>query len=210
MTAYLKKNMTTKNPLTIAKILFLSLFLINTMNAQEELPYHQIPDYPADYSPGNVAARMIDGLGFRYHWATKDLTEKDLAYKPSEDGRTIMETLFHIYGMSEMIKNAPLAKPNVRPADFSKLSYEELRKKTLENLKAASVSMAGKKAEDFENFKVIFQRGDNQSAFPYWNMINGMLSDCIYHAGQITMMRRASGNPINPNISVFNGRLRNN
>lgn len=187
----------------------LFLFLVTPMAAQEELPYYQIPDYPADYGPGNVAARMIDGLGFRYHWASEGLTQKDLDYKPSEDGRTVFETLQHIYGMSEMIKNAPLAAPNVRPMDLSQMSYEDLREGTLNNLKAASEYMAGKNAEDFENFAVIFQRGDKQTSFPYWNMINGMLSDCIYHAGQITLMRRASGNPINPNISVFNGRFRN-
>lgn len=188
--------------------IFLFSFLCLSMTAQEQLPYHEIPDYPEDYGPGNVAARMIDGLGFRFYWATEGLTQKDLDYKPSEDGRTVFQTLQHIYGMSEMIKNAPLAKPNVRPMDISTLSYQDLRKGTLENLKAASESMIGKTAEDFENFEVIFQRDEKQTTFPYWNMINGMLSDCIYHAGQITMMRRASGNPINPNISVFRGRLR--
>lgn len=198
-----------QNKMTQKSPLILLLFLLMTTMKAQELPYKEIPEYPADYGPGNVAARMIDGLGFRYYWATEGLTEKNLAYKPSEDGRTVLETLQHIYGMSEMIMNAPSATPNVRPADFSKYSYQELREKTLENLKAASTAIAGKQAEDFESFEVIFQRGEKQSNFPYWNMINGMLSDCIYHTGQITMMRRSSGNPINPNVSVFLGKLRN-
>lgn len=193
------------------KNIFFGLIFILTFNMQaqhKELPYHQIPDYPENYESGNIVARMIDGLGFRYYWATEGLTQKDLEYKPSEDGRTIMETLRHVYGMSEMVKNAPKAAPNVRPADLSSNTFEEMRRKTLENFKAASDLMKGARAEDFENFKVIFQRGEKQTPFPYWNMINGMLSDCIYHAGQITLMRRASGNPINPKVSVFNGRLR--
>ena len=34
-------------------------------NAQEkELPYQQIPDHPEEYGPGNMVARMIDGLGY--------------------------------------------------------------------------------------------------------------------------------------------------
>ncbi|MEO9512290.1 MAG: hypothetical protein ABJN84_06310 [Flavobacteriaceae bacterium] len=172
-----------------------------------DLPYYQIPDYPEDYGSGNVVARMIDGLGFRFYWATEGLTQKDLDYKVSEDGRTIFETLQHIYGMAEMIKNAPESKPNIG-RDLSSLSYTDLREGTLKNLQAASQAMASATAADFENFKVIFQRGEKQTPYPYWNMINGMLSDCIYHAGQITMMRRASGNPINPKVSVFNGRLR--
>lgn len=176
-------------------------------NAQDkELPYHQIPDYPEDYSPGNVVARMIDGLGFRFYWATEGLTEKDLAYKPSEVGRTIMETIRHIHGMSENIKNAPTATPNVRK-DLTKLSFEELRKGTLQNLKAASDMVVGKDPGELEKFKVVFQRGEQQSEFPYWNMINGMISDCIYHTGQIVLMRRASGNPQNPNVDVFLGKI---
>ena len=200
--------MTTKKPLIYSLILFLSLFLLNPMNAQEELPYYQIPDYPEDYSPGSVAARMIDGLGFRYYWATQGLTQKDLDYKPSKDGRASIETLRHIHGMSKMILNAADATPNIPVENPPQLSFEELRKETLLNIQAASIKMRGKKAQDFETMGVIFQRGDNQSKFPYWNLINGMLSDCIYHAGQITLMRRASGNPIHPKVSMFNGKLR--
>ncbi|MDC6365310.1 MULTISPECIES: DinB family protein [Flavobacteriaceae] len=190
---------------TIFTITFVLIFF--QMQAQE-LPYHEIPDYPKDYSPGNVAARMIDGLGFRYYWATEGITQKDLEYKPTEEARTLMETLQHIYGMSEMIMNAPTATPNIRPADFSGYSFEELRKGTLENLKAASELVQNKKAEDFESFEVIFQNGDKQTPFPYWNLINGMLSDCIYHTGQIVMMRRITENPINPKVNVFMGKIR--
>lgn len=188
-------------------VFFLATFSIVPLNAQD-LPYHTIPDYPEDYTSGNLVSRMIDGLGFRFYWASEGLTEKDLAYKPSEDGRTVLEILQHIYGMSEMILKAPTATPNVRPADFSTIPYEILREKTLRNLKQASEAIQGKSAEDFEAFQVIFQRGENTTAFPYWNLINGMLSDCIYHAGQITMLRRASGNPINPKVSVFLGTVR--
>lgn len=52
-----------------------------------ELPYKQIPEYPEQYTSGNVIARFIDGLGYRYYWATEGLREQDLAYKPSEKGK---------------------------------------------------------------------------------------------------------------------------
>ena len=190
---------------------FLTVLVFSThYMASQELPYHEIPEYPSDYGPGNVVSRMIDGLGFRFYWATEGLTEKDWSYKPSESSRTVLETLQHIYGMSEMILNAPSATPNIRPADFSKLTFIELREKTLINLKAASEAMLDKQPKDFENFAVIFQSGDDQTSFPYWNLINGMLSDCIYHTGQITMLRRVTGNPFNSKASVFLGKLRNN
>ncbi len=181
------------------------------MSAQETpLPYYEIPEYPEDFGPGNIVSRMIDGLGFRYYWATEGLTQKDLEYKPSESGRACIETLRHVHSMSKTILNAADGTPNIRQENPPEYAFAELRKQTLENFKAASTKMLGKQAADFENAEVIFQNGERQSKYPYWNLINGMLSDCIYHAGQITLMRRASGNPINPNVSVFNGRLRNN
>lgn len=192
------------------KLLFFPiLILMSNLQAQDmELPYHQIPESPTDYTTGNVIGRMIDGLGYRYHWATEGLTKTDLAYKASEEGRTILETLQHIYGMSEVILESPKGEPSVRPKDFSKYSFEELRRKTLENLEAASGVVKGKTADEVSNFKVTFQRGEKQTDFPYWNMINGMLSDCIHHTGQIVTMRRSNGNPQNPKVNVFIGRTR--
>src|SRR5690606_19600202 len=87
-------------------------------------------------------------------------------------------------------------------------SYEELRASTLKNLKAASGKVLGKNAEEMEKFKVIFKRGEQESEFAFWNLINGMISDCIYHTGQITLMRRSSGNPQNPNVNPFLGQTK--
>lgn len=197
----------------IISLKFVGLLLILTAmynaNAQEkELPYQQIPDHPEEYGPGNMVARMIDGLGYRFYWATEGLTEKDLAYKPSEDGRSILETMAHINTMSNNILLAPDAQPFEKSKYPTPTSYAELRANTLQNLKAASAKVLGKSAEDLKKFKVIFKRGEQQSEFPYWNMINGMISDCIYHTGQIVLMRRASGNPQNPNVNPFLGQTK--
>lgn len=173
-----------------------------------QLPYKQIPESPEDYTPGNIVARIIDGLGYRFYWATEGLTDEDLAYKPSKDGRSVLETIEHIHTMSNNILLAPDAQPYVIGEELPDRTFAELRKSTLKNLKAASHKVLGKSAEEMENFKVIFQRGDKQSVFPYWNMINGMISDCLHHTGQIVLMRRASGNPQNPNVNPFLGKTR--
>jgi len=189
---------------------FISLFIFTfffNMNAQE-LPYKEIPDYPDTYASGNIIARMIDGLGYRYYWATEDLTKKDLAYRPTKESRSFLETLEHIYEMSETILESEKAEPSVRPKNFSKYSFEELREKTLENLEKASAYALDKTVDDVSNFKIIYLRGDKKTEFPYWNMLNGMLSDCIYHTGQLVLMRRTSGNPQNPKVNVFSGKTR--
>ena len=178
------------------------------MQEKAAIPYHQIPDYPADYESGNVAARMIDGLGYRFYWATKDLRAEDLAYQPRADAQSVAQTLEHMYGLSLTIMNATKRLPNVRPMDFPDHSFEERRTATLRNFKAASDNLKGGKGKNLEEYKVIFQRGENTSEFPFWNLINGPIADAIYHTGQIVSFRRTTGNPVQTGVNVFRGKTK--
>lgn len=177
---------------------------VRIMAQDSELPYYQVPDYPEAYNEFTVVARLVDGLGFRYFWATEGLTENDLDYKLANDVRTIRETLEHIYGLSGTIVNAPQNKANV-PSD-GKLSIAELRRRTLENIQLASELLKQGKPGDMDGYKVIFGGGDNSREFPFWNMLNGPIADAIYHTGQVVAFRRAAGNPIPPGISMFTGK----
>ena len=172
--------------------------------AQEQpLPYHQIPDYPAEYNANNVAARLLDGLGYRYYWVTKDLKESDMDYKPSEDSRTTRETLDHIYGLSRTIVNAPQAKVNT--SSNEDLSFEQLRERTLDNIALASKLLKEGQEGSMDGYKIIFKRGENTIEYPFWNMINGPIADAIYHTGQVVAFRRASGNPIQKGVRMLTG-----
>ena len=73
-----------------------------------DLPYKLLPEPEKKYTAGTVAARTVDGLGFRYYWATEGLTEENLAYKANEDGRTIAETLDHIWSLTRITKNSAI------------------------------------------------------------------------------------------------------
>lgn len=189
-------------------IVFILMVHSNLQSQEMELPYKEIPAYPSNYASGNVVSRMIDGLGYRYYWATEGLAEKDLAYQPSEGGRTAMETLSHIYSLSNSILMTNQGEPIIRADNSIEYSFDELRKMTLENFKEASDLVLGKDIEALEQLTIVFQQGDNKSEFPYWNMINGMITDCIHHTGQVVLMRRASGNPQNPNVNVFLGKTK--
>jgi hypothetical protein len=177
-----------------------------TKKIDMDLPYHQIPEYPEDFSSGNIVSRMIDGLGYRYYWVTDSLSENDLKYKPSESGKSTFETLVHIRWLSKTILNATKNAPNIRSGNPRELSFEELRKETLMNLKAASEEIRGKSAEELSALSIIFQRGETTSEFPFWNLINGQIADALYHTGQVVSFRRSSGNPINPKVNVFIGK----
>lgn len=187
-------------------------FMATTLQAQDlekdRLPYYKIPEAPASYLPGNVLSRMVDGLGYRFYWASESLEEKDLSYKPSDDGKSTFETIEHIYDLSVTIFNVASNLPNVRLYEKKTLNYIQLRSETLKYLKKASDLLRGKTKEEIEELKVVFQRGDQTSEFPLWNFINGQLTDAIYHTGQIVAFRRASGNPIHSGINVFTGQTK--
>lgn len=174
------------------------------------MPYIQIPEYPENYSSGNIISRLIDGLGYRYYWATDNLTDIDLKYKPSAEGCDTYETIEHIYWLSIMITNTAQNLPCIRltPTDLSPMNFDILRKKTLHNLKRASELYAEKTKDDLDNYMIVIQSEENKSEFPFWHMINGPISDALYHTGQIVSFRRTTGNPINSKVNVFTGKAR--
>ena len=99
--------------------------------------YYQIPSYPSEYTSETVAARLVDGLGFRFYWATADLRPEDYAYKASPEGRTLEEAVGHIMGLTHVLLNAVEDKPNTG-GDRTQLKFEEKRAKALENIQLAS------------------------------------------------------------------------
>ena len=179
------------------RIFFIIFTTIFAMNAQDKLPYYKIPEPAKEFTPGTTASRMIDGLGFRYYWATEGLTEKDLAFKPNEEARTTLETIDHILGLSQVILNATLQKPNGEKQ--AKMTFAEKRKKTLNNLLQASNILRASK--DISQYKMIF----GETEFPFWNAINGPIADAIWHTGQVVSFRRSSGNPFPKGVSVLRG-----
>jgi len=184
---------------------FIFVSLMNNMKAQNvsqhKLPYYEIPEYPDSYTAGSVAARLIDGLGFRYYWATEGLTEIDLAYKPNDDVRSTKETVEHIYNLSNVIVNAALKQPNSKN-DMLEMTFNDIRIQTLMNLKTAADVL--RLSDDISQYKIIF----GEREIPFWNNINGPIADAIWHSGQIASFRRTSGNPINPKVNHFMGTIK--
>ncbi|MDW5290525.1 hypothetical protein [Formosa sp. PL04] len=170
------------------------------------MPYFELPKYSETYTAGTVAGRFIDGLGFRYYWATQGLTTTDLDYKLTENGYSTLEIINHIYDLSTMIRNAVSKIPHVKQTLKKALTYEELRGQTLSNLKTASDII--KQAEDLEQFNIIFKSPKEERIVSFWNVINGPIEDAVWHCGQIASYRRASGNPINPNVKHLTGTVK--
>ena len=90
----------------------------------DKAPFHIIPDSPDTISCVNIITRMLQGLGFRYHWATKGLRNKDLDYRPTDSAKNCLETLKHIYILVEIINAATQNKISVRPAPIENIPNE--------------------------------------------------------------------------------------
>ena len=173
-----------------------------------ELPYREIPDYPESFTPETVVARTIDGVGFRFYWATEGLRPEDLTFRPTPEARSSEETIDHILGLSNLILNGVKNQPNIRSGEeTSPLSFEVKRRMVLGNLETAS-NLLKQSGDKLEEMKIIFKNGDNESEFPFWNMLNGPIGDALWHTGQVVTFRRSSGNPFNGKASVFTGKVR--
>ena len=146
------------------RIYFLLIYVFSlnvSSSAQSELPYKEIPSYPANYTQGTVMSRMIDGLGYRYYWATENLRTSDLDFKPETLARSTFETMEHIYGLSFMILNASKNQVNER-RDPVQMTAKDLRLATLYNLKSASEAMA--LVENLDELTILFEGSTGREA----------------------------------------------
>jgi hypothetical protein len=180
-------------------VLLFSIICHTQEISEDKLPYDEMPDYSEKFTAGTMAARMVDALGFRYYWASDSLTEKDLVYKANAEGRSAEETIPHIYDLSKIILNSTLKQPNSK--DKEELSYADMRFKTLNNLKTSADIL--RVSDDISQYKIIF----GAQEIPFWNQVNGPIADSIWHCGQLVIYRRTTGNPINPKVNHFSGKV---
>lgn len=194
-------------------LLLTASLTLNIVNGQDQkareavdakLPYSEIPAHAERYTAGTVASRLIDGLGFRFYWATDGLRNEDLAFRPDQDSRSTLEIIEHIYEMSVMIRNAVTETLNT-PDQSPPIPFHAMRKQTLENFKAASDILKKSNDDDLMNYTLKFKQGEKLIEYPFWNHINGPLSDCLWHTGQIVSFRRLSGNPFSSKVNLLQG-----
>jgi hypothetical protein len=186
-------------------ILFILLCCFQNLLSQDNDYFASIPSAPERYTAENVAARMVDGLGFRYYWASEGLRTVDLAFETNDEARSTRETLNHIYDLTTIIKFSAVQLDYIPDTLTSKYSFEELRTKTLDNLKIAS-SAFKKSDANVANNKIVFTRPDgSKRKLDFWYLINGPISDALWHVGQVVSFRRSSGNPFPKGVNVLMG-----
>ena len=187
--------------------ILLGLYHLTLMSQTSEY-FKDISEYPTEINNGNIISRMINGLGYRYYWATEKLKENDLRYRPSKDAYSTKETMVHIFTLSKTLYNTTLSKINERPDIDIPGDYENIRNETLQFLEKASKNFSNLNSEELNQMKIKFNRGGTIKSFPIWNLLNGPIADAIYHTGQIVSFRRTTGNPMDSSVNVFMGSYR--
>ena len=133
------------------------------------------------------------------------LSNQDVDYRICESGRSIKETLAHILNIVTMVECAFTGETYEMPEKEVTLGLAELRRATLDRIERISDQLNGSTASDFETRTARFLIEGQEHAFPFWNTINGTMSDALHHVGQVVGYRRAEGNPIDPAVQVYLG-----
>ncbi len=169
------------------------------MDSQND--YNNIPNPPEEVKANTILIRMIDGLIFRFKWATEGLFEEDLSFRPCESSMNMMELLNHIHQLTNMIHSTFERHPY---QGLTKLdSLDVLRSNIMGKLIASRNILENLTEEDLIDLKISSTKYPD--GYPFWNLINGPIADALTHIGQITSWRRINGNPIKK-VNVFLGR----
>ncbi|MBN1814977.1 MAG: hypothetical protein JXA14_24290 [Anaerolineae bacterium] len=157
----------------------------------EHLPFRHIDGYPPHATGPTVIARLLDGLGFRFHWATEGLSAEHYAFSPGAGCQSIGELIGHVWGLTHWVYLSAFGQEEQRPEDVS-------------SQRAHALQMLHKLREHFASLDDAALEAIAIGGRPFWHVINGPLADALTHVGQINSFRRLAGNPT-PKARVFTG-----
>lgn len=162
--------------------------------------FKTIPSSPENVSGVSILKRLIDGLGFRYYWATESLTDSSLSFRPCESSMDMMGLMNHIHQLAFTVTKSMSGQINERAAYMD--DSEKLRKITLDLFQSLSENL--KEMSDEEISEITIRRQGKDVEFSFWYLINGPIADALTHVGQITSWRRINNDPV-PKHNPFLG-----
>ena len=83
--------------------------------------FRSIKAYPDRQDANGVVMRLLDGVGYRFYWATEGLTAADYRFTPGEGCQSIGELVAHVWGLANWVLlnlNAPSSNRPDDPADI--------------------------------------------------------------------------------------------
>jgi hypothetical protein len=164
--------------------------------------FRSLPPGPAEVSGSAVFVRLVEGLGFRFFWATEGLREGDLSYRPTPESMSIGELAGHVLDLVTWVAVSAGALPD-RSAEppAAPRPFAEIRANVLEALDLLRDRLSGMTDDEIAAIRIRSRAGP----MPWPHLVNGPLADALTHVGQIAVLRRSCGNPV-PKANVFLGR----
>lgn len=164
-----------------------------------QLPYNNIPAPPSAMTSGAFFARLLDGLAFRFRWATEGMSDADAAFQPTPESMSTIKLCKHLCLLSNMIDAGcgGTMDPELHKSD----DFQELRRRFLGKLESIRARVA---AMDDARVGALKVTHPAKGEFPVWNLISGPVADALTHVGQINGWRRMAGNPA-PKVNIFEG-----
>ena len=71
------------------------------MDRNKEIPFEDISKIPTELTATNILLRVVEGLAFRYRWATENLNEENIKFRPHATSMSIEEVNSHIFDLVE-------------------------------------------------------------------------------------------------------------
>ena len=167
------------------------------MDRNKELPFEDISKTPTELTATNTLLRVVEGLAFRYRWATENLSEEDIKFRPHSTSMSIEEVNSHIF---DLVDSTFRVFGGEKLNKDSLTSFPQIRKKSLLVLEDLSERLKKMSDEDLLEIEKKTSR-----KLPFWYWINGPLADALTHVGQITSWRRIACNPQLKRLNVFIG-----
>jgi len=138
------------------------------------IPYESVDEYPKKITGTSMIIRMLDGLGYRFRYATEALTREDYQFSPGQGCKTIGEIVEHIWGLVNWVCQSIFAEKAARPKDI-----ESQRIHILELITKLRTYFESIDDSELTHIKIL--------KLPFWHIINGPLSDALTHTGQILL-----------------------
>ena len=167
----------------------------------QQLPFADISVVPNNITATNTLLRMVEGLAFRYRWATENLSEENIKFRPHPTSMSIEELNSHIFDLVDSTfrvfggekQNKEFLNSFKKIREFNLFLFQKL------------CSQFNKMSED----DLLNLEKETTRKLPFWYWINGPLADALTHVGQITSWRRIAGNPQLKGVNFFIGTSHN-
>lgn len=141
-------------------------------------PYATLPDPPARVDAAAVLARLVDAIGFRYHWVSEGLRERDWLFRPTPESMDLRALSVHLLQLLRWCGR----EFGLIPGDRVPVADRALRREIL------GVAWTLREHLLRSDAAGVLERR--------WLLVHGPLADALTHIGQLASWRRQAGNPM--------------